>query len=148
MSASGGACGATTSTALRSHALALLSLPAWLSVQRRLLEQERAAELAAATASLAAGSVSELEARGVVLPRVTVLESSTGLFGRALLRCGDHLCRTLPSHRFSAGDIVGLRLLGGGGASGGPGAAVAALAGGGDVRTTRRGLSPRRTKRA
>ena len=116
--------------------IATLPLPAWLALARKLLESERLAELEQAAAALTSGSTADLEARGVVLPRLTVVDATTGLFGRLVLRCADHMGRSLPSHRFSAGDIVGLRLLGGSGAGGAPPSAAAALASSGDVRAS------------
>jgi ATP-dependent RNA/DNA helicase IGHMBP2 len=112
-----------------------LQLDAWLELQGRLLEDERTEEIDAAVALLTTGSLSELEARGVVLPRLVVSDVTTGLFGRTIVRLADRFDRLLPSHRFTPGDIVGMRVAGrgGGGSGGGVGGAVSQVSGG-DVR--------------
>ena len=40
-----------------------------------------------------------------------MLDISTGLFGRLLMQVGDAFNRSLPSHKFSVGDIVGIRVI-------------------------------------
>lgn len=54
---------------------------------------------------------------GVSLLALCVNDVSTGLFGRTVMVLGDQAHRPLPAHRFSVGDIVGIR-----GTSGAPGA--------------------------
>ena len=116
--------------------VASLDLPSWLTLQHELLETERAEEVAASIALLSSTNVAELCARGVVLPRLIVAEATTGLFGRVVVRLADHLERALPAHKFSPGDIVGLRVAGRSGSGGGVGASVSALSAGGDARAS------------
>ena len=113
----------------------LLPLEEWVALQEGLLEDERAAALLDAYGSLATRSAAELEAAGVALLRATVLDATTGLFGRSLLTLGASFGRPLPAHRFSPGDIVGLRAPGSDRAGPGAAAAAAAAAAGGTAAT-------------
>lgn len=107
-----------------------LSLPAWISKQNDLLLLERDAEIeqsalklspsitplssssaSSAVVAAASSAASALEAQGIILQRLTVLDISTGLFGRSLLQVGDAFNRPLPSHKFSVGDVVGIRVV-------------------------------------
>lgn len=91
-----------------------LALEDWVKSEERLLELEREAELQQAAKLLNTSKDSELEAQGISLFRLTVLDVNTGLFGRTLITCGDQMKRALPAHKFSSGDIVGVKLMGSG----------------------------------
>jgi len=88
--------------------MAHLPLPEWVKQQRQLLALERDAALTAALARLAAGRLSELVADGVVIPRLMVLNATTGMWGRTVLTLGYTHPRPLPSHKFTPGDVVGI----------------------------------------
>ena len=133
----GGSRSNTGPTSVVPHDIASLKLEEWLTLQDRLLADERAEEVSAAVALLSTGRTSDLEARGVVLPRLIVASVTTGLFGRCVVRLADRFERSLPSHRFTPGDIVGLRVAGKGSSSGGVGVGGAmALTVGGDARSS------------
>lgn len=81
----------------------------FVAESRRLLDLERSAEVEERTACLRDTPDTDLEARGLTLLTLAVLEASSGLFGRSVISLGDPASRLLPSHRFSVGDIVGIR---------------------------------------
>lgn len=89
--------------------LAFLTLEAYIDHARKLLTLEREAEVEAALTSLFGATEDENAAAGVSLSRLTVTDTSSGLFGRTLLTLSDPMGRALPAHSFTVGDIGGLR---------------------------------------
>lgn len=89
--------------------LAFLTLDSYIDHARKLLALERDAEVEAALASLFGSSEEENAAAGVSLARLSVTDTTSGLFGRTLLTLSDPLGRALPAHSFTVGDIGGLR---------------------------------------
>lgn len=89
--------------------LAFLTLDSYIDHARKLLTLEREAEVEAALKSLFGSSEEENAAAGVSLPRLTVTDTTSGLFGRTLLTLSDPLGRALSAHSFTVGDIGGLR---------------------------------------
>ncbi|MEY4673147.1 MAG: DNA-binding protein [Planctomycetota bacterium] len=85
-----------------------LDVDAFVRRQLALLALEREAELQAERKALEGTPDSQLEARGVLLRRLTVADLEPGLGGMvAVLRAGAG--GPLPSHRFGPGDVVRLR---------------------------------------
>lgn len=141
----GGGGGGGSGAELDGAAYAAATLEVWVETQRRLLALEQAAEIAETCALLAgpaaaaggkrpagkaasgSGGASAGEAGGLTLRHVTVLEVSSGLFGRTQVVLGMGGGGALPAHRFTTGDIVGLLQRGGDKAARAP-AAMAALA--------------------
>ncbi len=80
----------------------------------RLLQLERAAEIAEAERLLRARSDAELQARGTTLLRLEVVDLEPGFGGRlhAVLRPSRQ--PQLPAHRFGPGDVVAVRAAGDG----------------------------------
>ena len=98
-------------------AAAIVPVEVFVTESRRLLNLERDAEVQARTSDLTTSADTDLAARGLSLLSLKVLETSSGMFGRSILVLGDFVGRLLPAHRFSVGDIVGVRECHG---SGGP----------------------------
>jgi ATP-dependent RNA/DNA helicase IGHMBP2 len=87
----------------------VLAIETWVTETKRLLEVERQAEIDERTSFLEDTNMIDLEASGLCLLSLKVIEESTGLYGRSLVTVGDWSSRLLPSHRIGVGDIVGLR---------------------------------------
>jgi ATP-dependent RNA/DNA helicase IGHMBP2 len=100
------------------------SVDAFVTHMTRLIDLERAAEVAAAHDAAAASSASAAQARGVCLINLRVSESEGGLLGRTLLTLvpnkgyGSTPPPLLPAHKFGPHDVVALRPSAGG--AGGP----------------------------
>jgi ATP-dependent RNA/DNA helicase IGHMBP2 len=88
---------------------AVVPVETWVSETKRLLEVERQAEIDERTSFLEDTNTIDLEASGLCLLSLKVVEQSTGLYGRTLVTVADWSSRLLPSHRIGVGDIVGLR---------------------------------------
>ena len=115
-----------THTMAAAADIASLPLEEWARLQHRLLTLERDAEVEEAAAAVNGKSAEEAQAEGSSMPRVTVLEITSSLFGRSTLVLGDSLHRALPAHKFTVGDIVGIKITG----RSGPRAAAPPSAGG------------------
>ena len=98
-------------------ATAVNSVETWVAETKRLLKLERDAEVDERLGALESTSDADLEARGLSLLSLSVIDASSGLFGRTMLVLGDWAGRLLPGHKFTIGDIVGVR-----GSQGTPGA--------------------------
>ncbi len=76
---------------------------------RRLLQLERAAEVAEAERVLATCTDQELVARGATLLRLEVVDLAPGFGGRLHATLRPSRGGDLPPHRFGPGDLVALR---------------------------------------
>lgn len=81
---------------------------AFASLHQRLLQQERAAEIAETERQMRAQSEAELEAQGVLLRRLEVADLEPGLGGALHAHLRPSRGGPLPSHRFAPGDVVAL----------------------------------------
>jgi ATP-dependent RNA/DNA helicase IGHMBP2 len=82
---------------------------AFASEHLRLLQLERAAEIAEAERLLRTRSDAELEARGLSLARLEVVDLEPGFGGRLHAVLRPSRGGQLPAHRFGPGDVVALR---------------------------------------
>ncbi|GBN17704.1 DNA-binding protein SMUBP-2 [Araneus ventricosus] len=74
-----------------------------------LLELEREAEIEENKCLQEFSSVKNLQKKGVCIPKLRIINTSTGLFGRSLLNFGLYWGNgSLPTHTISSGDIVGI----------------------------------------
>lgn len=81
----------------------------FLRTHRRLLQQERQAEIDAANELLQTRSDAELQARGSSLQRLQLADLEPGFGGRLLAVLQPSRGGPLPAHRFGPGDVVALR---------------------------------------
>lgn len=104
-------------------------IEAFVQLHRKLLELERATEVAEAAALQATLSPRELEQRGLALLRLKVADEGTGLGGRLVLELEPTRGGELPSSQFQPGDLALVRSAGasGGGAAGSGGAPTAVV---------------------
>ncbi|XP_071796119.1 DNA-binding protein SMUBP-2-like [Asterias amurensis] len=85
-----------------------------------LLSLEREAEIAETSALIENTPLKELQRRGVCLLKLHLVNQSTGLYGRTLVKFAPnkgHGDGNLPAHNLNPGDIVGVGQSHGGGAS-------------------------------
>jgi ATP-dependent RNA/DNA helicase IGHMBP2 len=82
---------------------------AFANDHRRLLQLERAAEIAEAERLLRTRSDAELQARGVSIARLEVVDLEPGFGGRLHAVLRPSRGGSLPAHRFGPGDVVALR---------------------------------------
>eukprot|EP00002_Diphylleia_rotans_P020124 TRINITY_DN3900_c0_g1_i1.p1 TRINITY_DN3900_c0_g1~~TRINITY_DN3900_c0_g1_i1.p1 ORF type:complete len:1003 (+),score=233.75 TRINITY_DN3900_c0_g1_i1:48-3056(+) len=84
-------------------------LEAFVQNTLRLLQTERDEEIHEAAEMRSAIPLKELQSRGVVLLNMRIQDVSSGLGGRTMMTFHLTFDRPLPAHRFSQGDIVGIR---------------------------------------
>ncbi|WAR00145.1 SMBP2-like protein [Mya arenaria] len=84
-----------------------MSVEAFVDKTHKLLEKERSSEIEQTRLLHEKLPPKELQRRGVCLLKLHIGERKSGMFGRVLVVLETHL-DALPSHTFSAGDIVGL----------------------------------------
>lgn len=96
----------------RPHArlvCALMDRCHFAAEHQRLLQLERAAEIAEAERLLRARSDAELQARGISLLRLEVVDLEPGFGGRLHVLLRPSRGDGLPAHRFGPGDVVTVR---------------------------------------
>merc|ERR1719265_2326602 len=81
------------------------SFVAWTE---ELLGMEQEAEDEETRDLLSSLSHNELQARGIVILKLCVVEQTTALYGRTCLTLEKPVGAALPAHRIGHGDIVGL----------------------------------------
>lgn len=84
-------------------------LKAWATAQIALMKQEHDEEVETVQSALAECDLQELEERGTTLTCLKLESASSGLFGRTQLTLTHrHGEASLPPHKFSPGEVVGL----------------------------------------
>ena len=84
-------------------------LKAWATRQIELMKQEHDEEVETVQSALAECDLQELEERGTTLTCLKLESASSGLFGRTQLTLTHrHGESSLPPHKFSPGEVVGL----------------------------------------
>jgi hypothetical protein len=78
----------------------------WVETTKQLLGIERKSEMDEATDNLKNLSPRDCEEKGVSLLKLSVADSSTGLYGRIVLVLRPFRRPILPAHRFTVGDIA------------------------------------------
>src|SRR6185295_11957566 len=98
-------------------------IDAFVQSALRLVEIERNAEVEENARLQASLSATELEARGLTLLRLKLVDEVSGLAGRTLLVLEPTRDGDLPAHRFQPGDIAAVRPARASGAGSGSGGA-------------------------
>ncbi len=95
----------------------LVDVERFVEGQLALLGEEREAEMAEVTAQLEGVGYGELERRGIALCRLMIARTSTGMYGRTVVRFerGRGPVRELPATKLGPGDIVQLSVMEDGG---------------------------------